>query len=208
MWSSRLAAKEKARSFEFQDISAPARSTVRNRQPGPRMSEADRVASVEREAYQKGFEAGRNSGYEMAEKKLEAILGRFSESLEQLAATRQEIVSETNRDLVRLAIEIARKLVAREIKIDEEIVITLVQVALKRVNEKASVTVFLNPEDLMFVQGRLQASPHLFAERDLKLKVKEDLKRGDCLLESSFGNVDGRLSEQFNRVEHGLLAEF
>jgi flagellar assembly protein FliH len=208
MLSSRLAAKDKARSFEFQDISAPMRLSVRDHQTGARKSEADRVASVERDAYQKGFEAGRNSGYEMAEKKLEAILGRFAQSLDQLATTRQEIVSETNRDLVRLAIEIARKLVGREIKIDEEIVITLVQVALKRVNEKASVTVFLNPEDLVVVQAQLKASPQLFSERDLTLKVKEDLKRGDCLLESSFGNVDGRLSEQFNRVEHGLLAEF
>ncbi len=144
----------------------------------------------------------------MAEKKVEAILGRFTESLEQMGKTRQQIVSETNRDLVRLAVGIARKLVGREIKIDPEIVITLIQVALNRLTQNASVTVYLNPEDLVFVQARLDSAPQLFNERDLKLKVKEDLKRGDCLLESSFGNVDGRLSEQFSKVENGLLSEF
>ena len=168
----------------------------------------DRIATLERDAYQKGFEAGRNSGFEMAEKKVEAILGRFTDALERLATARQQVVSETNRDLVRLAAEIARKLVEREIRIDEEIVLTLVQVALNRLNQNASITVYLNPEDLVFVQARLEATPQQFSERDLRLKAREDLKRGDCLLESGYGNVDGRLSEQFKRIEHGLLAEF
>jgi flagellar assembly protein FliH len=204
-----VASKGKARSFQFQDISAPRAQQAAQRLPlAVRKSDSDRVAEVERDAYQKGFEAGRNSGFEMAEKKLEAILGRFTESMEEMGRTRQQIISETNRDLVRLAVEISRKLVGREIKIDPEIVVTLIQVALNRLTRNASVTVYLNPEDLVFVQSRLEASPQLFSERDLKLKVKEDLKRGDCVLESPFGNVDGRLSEQFSKVENGLLSEF
>jgi flagellar assembly protein FliH len=172
------------------------------------LRESDRVAAVERDAFQKGFEAGKSSGLEMAEKKVEAILDRFAESMEELGAARGEVIRETQKDVLRLAVAIAQKLVQREIHIDEEILITLVQVALNKINESAPVTVYLNFEDHAYIQKVLGARPQVFGERELVLKVKDDLKRGDCVFESPYGNIDARLSEQFNRVEQGFLAQF
>lgn len=166
------------------------------------------MAGVEREAFQKGFEAGRNSGLEMAEKKVEAILGRFSDSLVLLGQTRNEVVRATQQDLVHLAVEIARKLVHRELTLDPEIVITLVRVAVERLSANAPVTVYLNPDDLKVIERRLQEAPDLLGERELVLKSKRELRRGDCRLESPYGNVDATITEQFRQIENGLLSEF
>lgn len=207
MSSNRLASRDRARVLEFQDLSSrgPGSSVA---PAGGRYRESDRIAAVERDAFQKGFEAGKSSGLEMAEKKIEAILDRFGESIEQLGAARGEVIHETRKDVLRLAVAIAQKLVKREIHMDQDILLTLVQVALNKINESAPVTVYLNFEDHAYIQKALEAKPQVFGERELILKVKDGLKRGDCTFESPYGNIDARLSEQFNRVEQGLLAQF
>lgn len=208
MSSNRLVARDHARTLEFQTLAGgPAAVRGSDGRRGSRGGE-DAISAVEREAFQKGFEAGRTSGLEMAEKKVEAILGRFTESLQKLAEARAELVRATQQDLVRLAVEIARKLVHRELTVDPEIIVTLVRVALERLSSKAPVVVYLNPEDLKLVEDQLQRNPGLFGERDLVLKPRAELRRGDCQLESPYGNVDASISEQFKQIESGLLSEF
>ncbi len=206
MSNNRVVSRGQGRAVAFPSLPGDALAT--GSQGALRRVERDSLESVEREAFQKGFEAGRTSGLEIAEKKVEAILGRFAESLKDLTAAREQMLVETQKDLVRLAIEIARRLVYREIGIDQEIVIALVRVALERLSAKAHITVLLNPDDHAFLLSRLKESPDLFGERELALKPKKDLKRGDCILESPYGNVDSRMCEQFSQIERGLLAQF
>ena len=202
----RVVSRGRGRSVVFQSL--PRNAAAGGADGKARGVERESRESVEREAFQKGFEAGRASGQELAEKKVEAILSRFAESLKDLADVRERLITETQKDIVRLAVEIAKRLVHREIGIDEEIVIALVRVALERLSAKAPVTVYLSPDDHAFLHRRLKGSPDLFGERELVLKPKKDLKRGDCILESPYGNVDGRMSEQFSHIERGLLAQF
>ncbi|MFZ0429170.1 MAG: FliH/SctL family protein [Acidobacteriota bacterium] len=207
MSSNRLGSRDRARSLEFQELSGQGSRFAGSGGNG-RRSEADHLAAVERDAFQKGFEAGKGSGLEMAEKKIEAILDRFTEAIERLGHARDEVVHETRKDVLRLAVAIAQKLVQREINMDEEILLTLVQVALNKVNDTAPVTVYLNFEDHAYIRKALEERPQVFGERELVLKVKDDLKRGDCHFESPYGNIDARLSEQFQRIEQGLLSQF
>jgi flagellar assembly protein FliH len=209
MLSNRLVARQKARDIHFQDLSNSVGSTVET-VVKPGNDEAKEIDSdeIEREAFQKGFEAGRDSGMELGAKKVEAMLNRFTRSLEELAKLRTVIVSECEKDLARLAIEIARKLVHREVQIDEEIIVTLARVALSKLIQKAPVVLYLNREDHQILTEHFEQNPNLFEGREIELKVKSDLSRGDCLLESPYGDLDARLSEQFKQIEHNLISEF
>jgi flagellar assembly protein FliH len=164
------------------------------------------LSEIEREAYQKAFEAGQQSGLQMAEKKIEVIVKRFSRSLENLAVLREEIIKQTERDLVELSIEIAKKLVHREIRIDEKIIATLVRVALDRLAVKSAITVRVNSQDYEVLENELKEI--LGEDGYVELKIDESLKRGDCLVESDYGSIDARISEQFKEIEEGLLASF
>lgn len=210
MSSNRLVARAQARDLQFQILSN--RGAVNGGQSSdPRQASRpsdEAVAAIERDAFQKGFEAGRNSGLEMAEKKVEAIMGRFAEALVRLGQTRDEIVRVTQRDLVRLAVEVARKLIQREVQIDPEIVVTLVRVAIDRTSDRSPITVYLNPDDLQYIEARIREVPELLGERELVLKPKRELRRGDCQVESPYGNVDASITEQFRQIENGLLAQF
>lgn len=166
------------------------------------------LSEIEREAFQKAFEEGRRSGMEVAEKKMAAMLRKFSQSIAELAELRPGIFKATEREVVELSIEIAKKLVHREISIDEKIIATFVRVALDRLTTKSSLKVYLNPADFEVVQENLHQILANDPDRVVELKVDDTLGRGDCVVESDYGSVDARISEQFKEIENGLLSEF
>jgi len=169
-------------------------------------SKAKDLSEIEREAYQKAFAAGQQSGLQMAEKKTEVVVKRLARSLEEVAGLRERLIKAAERDLVELSIEIAKKLVHREIQIDEKIIATLVRVALERLTVKSGIKVRVNPLDAKIL--RTELNDLISEEGALDLKTDEELRRGDCVVESDYGSIDARISEQFKEIEEGLLASF
>lgn len=163
---------------------------------------------VEEEAFQKGYQAGEKSGLKMAEEKIDSIVKKVAKSLEELARLRHQMVLEGEKDLVKLAIEIAKKLVHREIHLDEKIIVSLVRVALEQLTDKSQIIVFAHPSDYKVLRKHLDEVSPANTGTTLVLKVDEKLDRGDCLIESESGIVDARISEQFQEIENGLLSEF
>ncbi|MEE8585974.1 MAG: hypothetical protein V3T83_14105, partial [Acidobacteriota bacterium] len=120
MSASRIADPNRAQEFRFRPLEGapaagkgPPYATVLPMAPGTVRDPHE----VEREAFEKGYAAGDRAGMQIAEKKVDAVLRRFGRSMEKLARLREEIIDRSERDVVALAIEIARKLVRREINL-------------------------------------------------------------------------------------------
>ncbi len=207
MLSKRVVDSDKVRVLQFEHIeglSSPLSITATAE--SAKEGRAKDLNEIEREAYQKAFAAGQQSGLQMGEKKTEVVIKRLSRSLEEVATLRERIIKAAERDLVELSIEIAKKLVHREIQIDEKIIATLVRVALERLTVKSGIQVTVNPLDADILNSELKDL--LGEDGPVKLKTDEKLRRGDCLVESDYGSVDARISEQFKEIEEGLLASF
>lgn len=207
MLSKRVIDFERAQSLHFENVESLSGSKTVGVDTGAASNSKGRdLNEIEREAYQKAFAAGQESGLQMAEKKTEAVVKRFSRSVEEVAGLREKMIKSAERDLVELSIEIAKKLVHREVQLDEKIIATLVRVALDRLTMKKGIKVTVNPLDFEVLNGELKNL--LGEEGSIDLKVDEDLRRGDCLVESDHGSIDARISEQFKEIEEGLLASF
>ena len=134
------------------------------------------------------------------------MLEQFSKSLEELRSLRRGILSTSEREVIRLALEIARKVVKREITIDEEIILTLVRVALKRVSDQTLFTVRLNPKDCSIVKRHQSIGNAAdFLNDGIRLAEDAQISRGGCVIETESGLVDARVEEQFREIEKGFL---
>lgn len=165
----------------------------------------ERSLTVEREAYEKGFAQGEKAGMELANKKAEALLQRYQASLAEFARLRGDILLRIEKDVVRLAVAIAKKIVHREVHADPEIILTMTRIALTRIGEKSMVTIHLNPADFKFVldnKSRLGTASELAG-----ITLVEDgaVSRGGCLIDTEMGSIDARVDEQLREIEHGLL---
>jgi flagellar biosynthesis/type III secretory pathway protein FliH len=206
MSSNLLADRAKAKIYTFRQLASdqlPAPETMPARPVLPKIERDPN--EIEREAFQQGFDAGERSGLEMAQQKIDAALRRYAAAIAELGQLRQGIAARSETDLVQLALEIAKKLVHREIQIDSKIIITLVRVALEKVTETSRVTVVVNPADLEVLQHHLKEILPENARLELALRPSEDLNRGDFLLDSEAASVDARIASQFAEIEAGLL---
>ena len=128
---------------------------------------------------------------------------RLAKSLEELDGLRAEITASTERELVRLALKIARKVVHREVTIDHEIVMTLARIGLSRAHNRVSASIRLHPEDLEFVNSHRR---RLNSTHAIELVDDASISRGGCLIQTEMGDVDARIEQQFEEIERAFLS--
>jgi len=162
------------------------------------------LAHLEKTAYENGFMQGEKAGMEIAERKVEVVMKRYAESIVELSQLRSALYAQVEREVVKLAIEVAKKIVHREIQADREIIETLVRVALGHVAEKSAVTVHLSPVDYNYLLEQ-RAELSLSEGRDISLLADKSIERGGCLIQTDCGDIDARIEEKFREVEHAFF---
>jgi flagellar assembly protein FliH len=162
----------------------------------------DRIMNVEQQAFERGYAEGESIGKQMGETMMETLCGRYEKSLADLAATHKKMIQAMEEQTVRLAIEIARKIVQRELTMDPDLVAALAAVALKRVASHQSITLCVSRVDLERVRAAV-------AIANSAVTVKEDpaLERGDFLIETGQTHLDGRASSQVDTIGRALFDE-
>jgi flagellar assembly protein FliH len=135
--------------------------------------------------------------------------GKFADLRLQLANTIAEVGSlapemaaNIEHELVELAIQIAKKVVAREVTIDREIALTLVKVSLAKLHNRSVAEIHLNPEDYSFVKNQLDK---LDFRGKIDLVEDRSISVGGCLIHTETGDIDARIESQFDEISHGLL---
>lgn len=162
------------------------------------------VSLIEKEAYQRGLLEGEKAGIRKAEQKLEPVLQRYADSLLEIGKLRSSLYVQVEREVVRLAIEVAKKIVHREIQVDRDIVRTLVHVALGHVSGKSAVTIHLNPDDYGYLLER-RAELSEVEGRDVALLADNSIERGGCVIQTECGDIDARIEEKFREVERAFF---
>jgi flagellar assembly protein FliH len=163
---------------------------------------AARATQIEHEARERGMAEARNRMASEIAKAAEPLRERLTQTLDELASLRSTLTSRTERDLVRLALEIAKKIVHREVTIDHEIALTLTRVALSRLHNRAAATIRLHPDDYSYVCAHREQINSMGA-----IEIVEDrsIGRGGCLIQTEMGDIDGRIEQQFMEIERGLM---
>src|SRR5690349_8500194 len=78
-------------------------------EPQPLLPDTDaHLAALEHEAFAKGYEQGERSGAAVAAQRGEAMLQRLTQTLAELTTVRSEMIHNTERQLVQLALAVAR----------------------------------------------------------------------------------------------------
>jgi flagellar assembly protein FliH len=165
-----------------------------------------KAAEIEKEAYEKGFSEGERAGRETGEKMVEAVLKQYTQTLEDLKGLRRALLTGSEREVVRLALEVAKKVVKREVCVDDELILALVKVALSRLADQSVMTVRVNPKDYQSIMHFRESPGHRDSWHD-GIKLVEDplITRGGCLIETDSGVIDARVEEQFREIEKGFF---
>jgi flagellar assembly protein FliH len=180
---------------------APARS---NEDEANRIVEQalEKAAAIEKEARENARQFLATELTAEIAKTIDPWRDRLAQSLDELDGLRAEITADAERELVRLALEIARKVVHREVTIDHEIVMTLARLGLSRAHTRVNATIHLHYDDLEYVNSNRR---RLNATQALELVQDRSVSRGGCLIHTEMGDVDARIEQQFEEIERAFL---
>ncbi len=123
-----------------------------------------------------------------------AALERVSGAVETLRAQADRLAEQARADAIEIAFQVARKILETEIHQNPEALFALVRSAIRRAGESRRVAIRLAPEDAAALQSAegVAATEGLTSAR-IEYFPDPSLQRGDCLVDTDFGQVDGRL---------------
>jgi flagellar assembly protein FliH len=149
-----------------------------------------------------GFAAGK-AQFDAQVASLQERVARLDATLQVLARPLAELDAEVEKQLVTLALTVARHLVRRELRIDPTQVVAIIRntVALLPVAAR-DVRVHLHPEDAALVRERL-AEPH--AERAWTIIEDPIMTRGGCRVTTEYAQIDARLEARLGAAISTVL---
>jgi flagellar assembly protein FliH len=154
-----------------------------------------------REARAAGFREGEAAGRKRAAAELEPVLERLARSIQEMAGLRGQMRREAEADMLRLALEIARRVLRREMAADPDAMRGLVLAALEKLQGQEISRVKVHPSHAALVTELLRK--HGTAQ---PVEVIADASRepGAAVFETERGNLDASVDAQLREIERGL----
>ena len=161
---------------------------------------------IKADAKQDGFKQGHDDGYSAGESEIERLVERLRKMVEALMLRREEILKETEQQIVELVILMTRKVVKIISETQKTAIMSNVLAALKKVKSRGNVILHVNLEDLKLAS----ANADEFIKRVENIQgitVVEDstVEKGGCVVETDFGAIDARISSQLSELEEKIM---
>jgi len=162
--------------------------------------------AIEAKGFNEGFSAGREDGFKEGSAEVNRLIERMHTIVEKTMEKRQEILSETEQQIVDLVLLLARKVVKVISENQKNVVTSNVIHALRKVKTKGDVTIRVNLLDVQMTTEHIKE----FLERvenSQNITVVEDISvdQGGCIVETDFGSIDARISSQLHELEQKII---
>ncbi|MGE5620280.1 MAG: FliH/SctL family protein [Sphingomonadaceae bacterium] len=166
------------------------------------LAEAEaRAAAVTREAMARGYSDGKAEGLRAAEEQCKGYLERLAELAKRAVIDRETMIRSAEQELATLALEIASKIIRREVATDPTIVLAMIESAIEKVGSTESVRILVHPEDVDLVREKWSELRGAVAfGTNWEVVGDDQVDRGGCIVETKSGLVDSRIETQLAEI--------
>lgn len=148
-----------------------------------------------------GYDEGRALGLDRGAAEIASSAGAFAQAVQGIEALRAEVLDGLETDAIELAIALAGKILAGALQARPELVVEVVQGALRRIADRRKITVVVNPADVEAVRaaiGGLTAQGSGVEVCDLQ--SDERVGAGSAIVRTAEGEVDASVQTQLQRA--------
>jgi flagellar assembly protein FliH len=158
------------------------------------------------QAYQAGYQAGYAACNKDHDGEVAETVKSFASMADDLASQRRRLVKESEEVVVRLACEIAKRIVGKIAVLNQKTVIEIVKNALTHLADKQKIVIRVNPDDLTTLR-KCEDEWLASAGSIGAVEMREDnrIKRGGCLIEGESGSVEAQIDRQIEVIQKALL---
>jgi type III secretion protein L len=162
---------------------------------------AQEIINAAREQEQRIHEEAKARGREEGRVEISSELARAK----QQAAM---ILKAAEQDIVALSLEIARKIIGRDLERDPQVVMEICANAIEGVRNAKQLVLRVNPQDGAYLRQNRKAIMDLVA-RSIDIAFKDDpaVEAGGCVIQTEFGTIDAQLDSQFKMLAQVLISD-
>lgn len=147
---------------------------------------------------------GMLEGKRQTEAEMQALLQQerqgVSRALEEFVREKQRYFAGLEKEVVRLSLAIAERVLHREAGMDPMLLAGAARVALEQVKDDRDAVLRVAAEDVSAWTATMQREG-----RAVEVRSDPSLGRGECLLETSSGSVELGVRAQLQEIEHGFF---
>ncbi len=200
-----------AGSLQSQESKSPVQSA------GPETNWARVAAELEARLASENMEArraiaaardeGRREGQHAVETALNAELqknqARITAAVEAFHSEQQKYFKNVEREVVRLALAIAARVLHREAELDPLFLVGAVRVALDKLADSSGVVLRVAPGQVLVWQEMFRLSENANAQPEILGDLS--LPTGECVLETRLGTIEVGVRAQLEEIEKGFF---
>jgi flagellar assembly protein FliH len=146
------------------------------------------------------FEAGRRQGDQETRTELLPVMERLNASIAEITAMRPDLRRRAERDVVQLALLIAKRVLHRQLSVDEGALTAIARVAFERLTRSESYTVTVHPR---FAAAIKSALPGNQLSR-VHIEPDPNCEPGTLIIHSVEGVIDASVDAQLEEISRGL----
>jgi flagellar assembly protein FliH len=192
--------------LEFEDLKRVHKDSAPAEEPLSKEALQERITALRQEARLKGHEEGHAEGFDRGltegKNEIRASVKRLEEIILSLVQFRENKLVELFPQIIELSLEIAKKIVHKEIDLDRDLILAVAQDAIQKVGEKEEdVVIKVNPLDYEVMIPHIDLLKEQSGLKNISIEPSAAISPGGCYIETPTGEVDARLEEQMKEVE-------
>jgi flagellar assembly protein FliH len=171
----------------------------------------ERLMAESERAFAAGLAQGREEGRRAEREDTAARLAAFEQErrrqaaalMESFAAARDGYLARVEEEVVALALAVAARILRREAQMDPLLLTGAVRVALGQLGATTRVRLRVPGEDLALWKEAMALVPNLTLRPEIE--AGEEMRLGDCAIETELGSVDLGIRAQLAEIERGFF---
>ena len=153
-------------------------------------------------ARKQGYQEGESAGRAACRREVEDAVRQMGLAVQNAVLEKSRLRAEAERDVVRIALAIARKIIRREVRIDPHVALGLVKAAIEAVGARELHVIRTTPALAQALNGGLST---LGVPEGVRVVADASLEPGGLVVETSRGEVDASIEVQLEEISNGLM---
>lgn len=154
-----------------------------------------------KEAYDLGVKEGREQGVKDAQEMIEDKIFQLEKEIEYILSLRTRLLEHNEAKILEMIFGFASRLAMKEIQKDDSYIIEVLKKLVHGIQEDLETVVKISTEDFQFIeQMNKEFTREVKLPKNAKLEAGEELKRGDCIVETNYGVVDASLDARITKL--------
>lgn len=149
---------------------------------------------------------GYNSGYNQAITEVNALKAEIQNQLDATIYEKEETLKAIEPQVIQLVLKISESIFGVMLDINPQLIGLLIRKGLDNTGGIGNMLIHVSKDDYDAAsQSKFELSEYSNSETTIEIVKDLSLDRGDCIIETPFGNIDSSFDQQFSTIKQQLI---